>query len=48
MPAQGALMIDREKILIALREKPLKAFENHEAREHKASRRLSIALIEDA
>jgi hypothetical protein len=27
MPAQGTLMTDREKILIALREKPLKAFE---------------------
>jgi hypothetical protein len=27
MPAQGTLMTDREKILIALREKPLRAFE---------------------
>src|SRR5580692_5646707 len=27
MPTQGAPMTDREKILIALREKPLKAFE---------------------
>ena len=37
-------MTDREKILIALREKPLKAFENHEACEHKASG-LPIALL---
>jgi hypothetical protein len=38
-------MTDGEKILIALREKPLKAFENHEACEHKASG-LPIALLQ--
>jgi hypothetical protein len=40
-------MTDPEKILIALA-KALEGFRNHEAREHKASGRLPIALIEDA
>ena len=37
-------MTDREKILIALREKPFEGFRDHEACEHKASG-LPIALL---
>jgi hypothetical protein len=46
--ARNPKMTDREKILVALREKPLKAFEIMKRVNIKASGRLPIAPIEDA